>query len=66
MKMNDKQIVRYVENFIIDNLAKNNSRIDIAEIKSDETNEILIQHIDSLMSLFVKAKEILEKKGGKE
>ena len=66
MKMNDKQIVRYVENFIIDNLAKNNSWIDIAEIKSDETNEILIQHIDSLMSLFVKAKEILEKKGGKE
>ena len=63
--MNDKQIVKYVENLIIDNLAKNDSWIDIAEIKSDETNEILIQHINGLMALFVKAKEILEKKGGK-
>ncbi len=64
--MNDKQIVKYVKDMIINNLAMRDYWEEMFTIKSDETNKTLLGHIDGLIELFTKAKEILENKGGKE
>ena len=64
--MSNKQVIKYVKNLIINNLAKNECWEEIFFIKEDKTNETLLAHINGLIVLFVKAKEILEKKGGKD
>ena len=63
--MNDEQVVKYVKDMIIDNLAKRGYWKEVSFIKIDETNKTLLAHIDGLIELFTKAKEILEK-GDKE
>ena len=63
--MNDKQIVDYVQDMIVDNLAKRDFWREIFTIKNDKTNKELLAHIEGLIELFTKAKEILENKGGK-
>ena len=64
--MNDEQIINFVRDMIADNLAKRDFWEEIFFIKFDETNKTLIAHIDGLIELFTKAKEILENKGGKD
>ena len=63
--MNDKQIVDYVQDMIVDNLAKRDFWREIFTIKNDKTNKELLAHIEGLIELFTKAKEILENIGGK-
>lgn len=64
--MNDEQIVKYVKDMIINNLAQRDYWEEIFIIKDDKSNKILISHIDGLIELFTKANEILESKGGKD
>ncbi len=64
--MSDEQIVEYVMDMIVDNLAKRDYWIEIFYIKTDKTNKTLIGHIDGLIKLFTKAKEILESRGDKD
>ena len=64
--MNDEQIVKYVRDMIADNLAKRDYWQEAAFLKFDKTNRTLIAHIDGLIELFTKAKEILKNKGGKD
>lgn len=64
--MNDEQIVKYVKDMIIDNLAKRDFWQEASFISFDETNKTLLAHINGLIELFTKAKEILEKEGGKD
>ncbi len=63
--MNDKQIIDYVQDMIVDNLAKRDFWREIFTIKNDKTNKELLAHIEGLIELFTKAKEILENIGGK-
>ena len=58
--MNDEQIVKYVRDMIVDNLVKRDFWQEAAFLKFDETNKILVTHIDGLIELFIKAKEILK------
>ena len=64
--MNDEQIVKYVRDMIVDNLAKRDYWQEAAFINFDKTNKTLIAHIDGIIELFTKAKEILKNKGGKK
>ncbi len=64
--MNDEQIVKYVKDMIINNLAQKDYWEEIFIIKDDKSNKILISHIDGLIELFTKAEEILEKGGKNE
>ncbi len=61
--MNDKQIITYVKNMIVSNLANNDCTKDVALLITDTTNRELLAHINGLIELFTKAKEILENKG---
>ncbi len=63
--MNDEQIVKYVKEIIISNLSNYHIK-DAILVATDETNELLLEHINGLIKLFEKAKEILEKKGIKD
>ena len=58
--MDNERIVNYVSDMIIDNLAKRDYWTEAFRIKADGTNKTLIAHIDGLIELFQKAKEILE------
>ena len=64
--MSDEQIVKYVRSMITENLAQRGYWEEIAMIKLDDENRELLTHIDGLIELFTKAKEILEKKEGKK
>ena len=64
--MSDDQIVKYVKDMIVDNLGKRDYWREVVSINYDETNKTLIAHIDGLIELFTKAKEILESEGGKK
>ena len=61
--MNNEQIVEYVKEMIVDNLSKRGFFEEVCLIKGDKTNKTLIAHINGLIKLFIKAKEILEKRG---
>lgn len=58
--MSDEHIVKYVQDMIVDNLAKRDFWQEAIYIKSDKTNKILLEHIVGLLELFQKAKEIIE------
>ena len=64
--MTNDQIVKYVKDMIVDNLGKRDYWREVVSINYDETNKTLIAHIDGLIELFTKAKEILEKEDGKD
>ncbi len=64
--MNDEQIVKYVKDMIINNLEIRDYWKEIFTIKNDETNKTLLAHIDGLIELFIKAKEILENIGDED
>lgn len=63
--MSDKKIIEYVRSMIVDNLAKRNYWQEVIAIKVDKTNKELLAHIDGLIELFQKAKEIIERKNNK-
>ena len=64
--MNNEQIIEYVKEMIVDNLSKRGFFEEVCLIKVDKTNKTLIYHINGLIELFTKAKEILENKGDKK
>ena len=64
--MSDEEIVKYVKNMIANNLAERDCWQEVLILKIDETNKVLIAHIDGLIKLFTKAKKILENEGGKD
>ena len=64
--MEEREIIKYVEDMIVNNLAKRDYWREAMNVKCDETKKCLIAHIDGLIELFTKAKEILENKGGKD
>ena len=59
--MNDEQIVKYVRDMITNNLTDKSFFEEAIWVKFDETNKTLLEHINGLIELFTKAKEILEK-----
>lgn len=61
MKINNKQIVAYVKDMVIDNLRKRDFWQEIFIIINDKSGKVLVGHIDGLIELFTKAKEILER-----
>ena len=63
--MSDEHIVKYVQDMIVDNLAKRDFWQEVIYIKSDKTNKILLEHIIGLLELFQKAKEIIERNNKK-
>lgn len=64
--MNDKQIVGYVKEMIVNNLSTRGFFEETVLISCDKTNNLLLEHIDGLIELFNKAKEILESKSDKD
>ena len=63
--MSNEQIVEYAKEMIVDNLSKRGFFEEVFLVKNDKTNKTLIDHIDGLIELFTKAKEILEERDDK-
>ncbi len=59
--MSDNQIIEYVRDMVINNLTRRGYWEDAALINTDDENKELLAHINGLLKLFEKAKEILEK-----
>ena len=64
--MNDEQIVKYAREVVLFNLEKREFIKDMMLIMSDDTNQLLLEHINELINLFMKAKEIIERECEKD
>ena len=53
--MSDEEIVKYVKNMIANNLAERDCWQEVLILKIDETNKVLIAHIDGFIKWFTKA-----------
>ena len=64
--MNNQQIVKYAREVVVFNLEKREFIKDMMLIMSDDTNQLLLEHINGLINLFMKAKEIIERECEKD